>query len=232
MKITTYTEAELKELRDALMTPIKPIPFGESANTQKQDVAPKKEIPKKAIPIAQDKKILSLNSFILIIDDSDFARKVLRNALKEYGFDNECIIDAKNGEEGIESMMEFPDISLIITDLNMPKIDGLDFTSTMRTNKDLAGVHIWVLSSSISDDILYKFAMLDVEILNKPFKKQPMFELLDRIVKKEGDNMTTYKKELLQKKSNILSQISNLENEIKTLHTQLAQIEVEIYSSN
>jgi CheY-like chemotaxis protein len=65
---------------------------------------------------------------ILLIDDNDQIRALLRRVLEEAGY---FVIDAANGREGLRRFRETP-VALVITDLLMPDSDGLEVTMTLR----------------------------------------------------------------------------------------------------
>ena len=229
MKVTYYTPEEISEIRHALMMPIKNIPTRSDTATSPCIINEFKEV--------IEKKVLTLDSVIVIIDDSDFVRKVLRHALIEYGFHSLSIVEAKNGEEGIEVMMEFPHAGLIITDIHMPKIDGLDFTATVRSHKTMRDIHIWVLSADMSETTLQNFSKYDVELIPKPFKKQMFFDKLLKIAPKHDNHqklnkdtlsITHHHEQLLIKKKNLQTKISRLEDEIFALNQQIHQLDKEL----
>ena len=76
---------------------------------------------------------------ILIVDDEERVLFVLRNALAN--LENQVqVITAETGEEGLRKAREHP-VDLVITDLIMPDMDGIDFTERIRAlNSDLAVV--------------------------------------------------------------------------------------------
>lgn len=66
---------------------------------------------------------------ILLIDDDQDLREMVAEALQEDGFD---VTQAKNGERGIERLND-SDPDLIIVDLMMPKMDGFEFLSSVKS---------------------------------------------------------------------------------------------------
>lgn len=84
---------------------------------------------------------------ILIIDDTDSDRKILTRFLTKAGYNN--IIEAVNGEEGVEkAASEKPD--LVITDTNMPGIDGFETCKQIRDAGGETGPKIIVTTGNIN----------------------------------------------------------------------------------
>jgi two-component system KDP operon response regulator KdpE len=109
---------------------------------------------------------------VLIVDDEPPIRKLLRMGLSTQGYQ---ILEAHNGKAALELTGEKPD--LIILDLGLPDMQGLDVLRTLRTRNE--GVPIVVLSSR--DDETTKVQALDFgadDYITKPFG---MEELLARI---------------------------------------------------
>lgn len=80
---------------------------------------------------------------ILTVDDSRTMRDMLRRALQEAGFE---VVQAEDGVHGIEVLSGIsPDV--IITDVNMPRMDGLTFIEEVRKDGRHRGVPILVLST-------------------------------------------------------------------------------------
>jgi two-component system chemotaxis response regulator CheY len=71
---------------------------------------------------------------ILIVDDSSAMRMIVRRTLRQAGFDGHDIVEAGNGREALLRMREgMPDI--ILSDWNMPDIDGMALLTAVRTAK-------------------------------------------------------------------------------------------------
>lgn len=87
---------------------------------------------------------------ILIADDSPTIRKFVAIALKMQGFE---VLAAADGMEAIE-LLPSNNIDLIITDLNMPNLDGFELIKSVRENEEFKEIPIIILSSlSGSDEI-------------------------------------------------------------------------------
>jgi two-component system, chemotaxis family, chemotaxis protein CheY len=89
-----------------------------------------------------------VTKLILTVDDSASMRALLKAALTAQGFTVESAVD---GEHGLERMHEVkPD--LLITDINMPKMDGFELIGAVREKAEFRGTPILVLSTEFSDD--------------------------------------------------------------------------------
>ena len=109
---------------------------------------------------------------VLVIDDEPPIRKLLRMGLSTQGY---RVIEAEDGQAALDRLREKPD--LVILDLGLPDMQGLELLRTMRTRDE--GVPIVVLSSR--DDEVAKVQALDLgadDYVTKPFG---MDELLARI---------------------------------------------------
>ena len=85
---------------------------------------------------------------ILTVDDSASMRALLKASLTAQGF---RIEGAEDGEHGLARMHEVqPD--LLITDINMPKMDGFELIEAVRGVPEFRGTPILVLSTEFSDD--------------------------------------------------------------------------------
>lgn len=80
---------------------------------------------------------------ILIIEDSEINRRLMRDVLLYHGFD---VFEASDGKEGIElAMSKRPDI--ILLDMQMPVMDGFEVLRVIRNNPDLKDIKIIAVTS-------------------------------------------------------------------------------------
>ncbi len=73
---------------------------------------------------------------ILIVDDSATMRKIIMRVLRQAEFTTEEVLEAANGVEGLQRLVSDPDIQLILSDINMPEMNGIDFVKAVRTKHD------------------------------------------------------------------------------------------------
>jgi len=82
---------------------------------------------------------------IMVVDDSPTVVKFVSFALRSAGHK---VIGACDGMEALEKLAASPrEVDLVITDLNMPNVDGYEFIATLRKNQRYARVPIIILSS-------------------------------------------------------------------------------------
>ena len=112
---------------------------------------------------------------ILVAEDSDSIRKFIVFALKLAGFE---VVQAVDGMEAMEKMVT-PGIELLITDLNMPNMDGFTLIKTLRDSDEFKLLPIIILSSLSKDaDVSSGLAFGANSYLIKPFnQKKLMYEI-------------------------------------------------------
>ncbi len=81
---------------------------------------------------------------ILIVDDSKTVRNLVAFIMKKEGF---RVTMAEDGLDGLEKLYSASDIDLIISDVNMPRMDGLTFIKTLREQESYRDLPIIVLST-------------------------------------------------------------------------------------
>ncbi len=87
---------------------------------------------------------------VLIVDDSEIVRTAMRHDLEERGL---SIVSAVDGINAIREMKDHPDIDLIITDFNMPNMDGLTMIESIRNDMRNTEVKIIVLTTEDCADL-------------------------------------------------------------------------------
>ncbi len=106
---------------------------------------------------------------ILVVDDSPTIVKFVSFSLKNSGYDVVAATDGMDAMEKLSSMSG--EIDLVITDLNMPNLDGYSLISSLRQNKNHRGTPIIILSSEDGDDDRERgMAAGASSYLVKPFK--------------------------------------------------------------
>ena len=117
---------------------------------------------------------------ILVIDDEGEIRALVHEILTDKGYE---VITAENGEEGMEKA-EATKPDLILLDIKMPKMSGLEFLSALRGHKGIATTPVLMLTAmKQSRNILDSEDMWAVEFLIKPFTVKQLFEAVDKFIR-------------------------------------------------
>lgn len=116
---------------------------------------------------------------ILTVDDSRTIRLIVGKAFKS--FDCE-VLEAQNGVEGLAvASKEKPDI--IILDITMPIMDGYETLTKLKSDPELKGIPVIMLTAEAGKDNVLRIAKLGVrDYLIKPFKEELVVERVGRII--------------------------------------------------
>ncbi|QOP45090.1 GGDEF domain-containing response regulator [Sulfurimonas paralvinellae] len=107
---------------------------------------------------------------VLVVDDSLVFRKQMESMLKNLFFE---VISVAHGEEAMGMLQAKPDISMVLTDYNMPVMNGLDLTIQIRQTYTKNELSILALSSNEDDEITALFLKHGAnDYIKKPFSKE------------------------------------------------------------
>ncbi len=107
---------------------------------------------------------------ILVVDDSMVFRNTMKNMLENLFFN---VITVAHGEEAVGMLSVHSDISLVVTDYNMPVMNGLELTHEIRKQYTKSQLCIIAISSNNEEDINAQFLKQGAnDYINKPFSKE------------------------------------------------------------
>ena len=86
----------------------------------------------------------------MIVDDSSVMRKIVERSLRQAGIDLEKVVEAGNGAEALGALRE-NQVDLILCDINMPVMDGLEFVRQMSTVENAKGVPVVMITTEGSE---------------------------------------------------------------------------------
>ncbi len=121
---------------------------------------------------------------ILIVDDSQTMRKVIRKAVVISGFDLGDCWEAENGHEALK-LIDEKKIDLVLTDLNMPKIGGLELIREMKRSETHREIPVVLITTQGSQTRLKEATLLGASCcVRKPFHPEEIRDTLNRIMEK------------------------------------------------
>jgi two-component system chemotaxis response regulator CheY len=88
---------------------------------------------------------------VLIVDDSTVMRKIVERSLRQAGLEPLVVFEAGNGVEGLEQL-KAQRVDLILTDINMPLMDGLEFLRQLRAQNLASGVPVVMITTESSEE--------------------------------------------------------------------------------
>lgn len=127
---------------------------------------------------------------ILIVDDSITIRAMIKKALQLSIPDLGQVYEAENGILALARLAE-KEVGLIMTDLNMPRMDGLQLIEKIKRQPKLANIPIIVISTDGSTERLSELEQQGIRgYLRKPFRPEQLKQVLSEILEPTYDHQT------------------------------------------
>jgi len=115
---------------------------------------------------------------VLIVDDSAAIRKILRRVLQQAEIPLGNVYEAGDGAEAVESLKK-QKVHLILSDINMPNMDGLQFLSTIKRHDEWRNVPVVMITTEGSQAKVLEAVQLGaVGYVRKPFTADQIKEKL------------------------------------------------------
>ena len=127
---------------------------------------------------------LYANVKVLIVDDSDFSRSIISKMITEEGY--QVVGEASSAEMAL-GMMKDKAPNIVITDIVMPEISGIELTEKIVQNYENASV---IVISSLSQEhiVLEAIGAGASDFIAKPIQKQQLLDSLQKIVLNQSSN--------------------------------------------
>jgi two-component system, chemotaxis family, chemotaxis protein CheY len=121
---------------------------------------------------------------ILAVDDSPTMRRIIVNTLKRAGYDD--VTEASDGKDAL-AKMKVDQFNFVITDWNMPEMDGLTFVSQVRSLDEFKDMPILMVTTrSVKDDIIEAMKAGVNNYIVKPFTPETLGEKIGQVLKSVG----------------------------------------------
>jgi len=125
---------------------------------------------------------------ILIVDDSATIRAMVKKSLELTLVDIGRIHEAGDGIAALALLADHK-VDLVLADINMPRLDGVQLVTTMKRDPALANVPIIIISTEGSKERLNILRERGVVgFLHKPFRPEQLKELISKIVELPNDS--------------------------------------------
>lgn len=119
---------------------------------------------------------------ILIVDDSLPMRSVIKRTLSAAGYGASEFFEAANGKEAIKLMSENW-VDIVLTDYNMPVMNGLEFIKALKQNEMLTDIPVIVISTEGNESKIKKFMENgSAGYITKPFTSEAIRDLIISIL--------------------------------------------------
>ncbi len=119
---------------------------------------------------------------VLVADDFATMRKIVRNILKQIGFDN--ILEAEDGQAAIQ-ILRNENIGLVVTDWNMPNMTGLELLQKIRNDPQTAHLPVlMVTAEGLKENVVIAVKAGVNNYVVKPFTAEILQEKIEQIFKK------------------------------------------------
>ena len=114
---------------------------------------------------------------IMIVDDSKTIRQQVRFTLTKSGFD---VVEAEDGNDGLVKLSENPDVAMIISDVNMPNMNGLEMVEKMKSNGST--VPVIMLTTEGAADLIQRAKAAGAKgWLVKPFQPEQLVAAVTKV---------------------------------------------------
>ena len=117
---------------------------------------------------------------ILVVDDSSTMRRIITNILKSVG--QESVVEAGDGLEALAALQAHKDVALILTDWNMPNMNGLDFMVKVRES-DKATPIVMITTEAEKQNVVTAIKAGANNYIVKPFTPEIIKEKLAAFLK-------------------------------------------------
>ncbi len=124
-----------------------------------------------------------MDSDVLVVDDSAAIRKILQRVLRQTGMSIRSIHEAGDGQEALAQLRNQPGIQLVLTDINMPKMDGLQLLAAIKASSDWHHIPVVMITTEGGESKVGEAVKLGAAgYVRKPFTADQIKEKLAGIL--------------------------------------------------
>jgi two-component system, chemotaxis family, chemotaxis protein CheY len=121
------------------------------------------------------------NMKILTVDDFSTMRRIIRNMLRQLGYTN--VVEAEDGAEAL-SLLQREKVDFVISDWNMPHMNGLDLLKAIRADANLKPLPVLLVTAeALKENVVEALKAGVNNYVVKPFTAETLKEKIDAIFK-------------------------------------------------
>jgi two-component system, chemotaxis family, chemotaxis protein CheY len=120
-----------------------------------------------------------MSKTILVVDDAMTVRNLAKFALSKGGY---TILEAEDGVQGLK-VLEENTVDLIISDLNMPNMNGLEMSKSAKSNEKTKNIPIFMLTTEASQEVAMQGKQIGIMAwIVKPFVPEKLLGAVQKVI--------------------------------------------------
>ncbi len=114
---------------------------------------------------------------VLVVDDSNLLHRMFEMMLRQYQ-----LVHARDGREGLDRLAEHKDVGVILLDINMPRMNGLEFLGAIKKDPELARIPVVIITTEgTEDDTRRGLEAGAAAYVKKPFRNEEVVGVIHRL---------------------------------------------------
>ena len=114
---------------------------------------------------------------VLVVDDSKLMHKMYEVMLRQY-----ALVYAMDGRQALDRLSEHPDIDLVLLDVNMPNMNGLEFLAELRADRAWVDLPVIIISTVGRDEDAQRGLEAGANAyIKKPFHSEEILDIIARL---------------------------------------------------
>jgi len=120
---------------------------------------------------------------VLVVDDMSTMRRIVKNVLKQLGFSD--MVEAENGQDALNKLRAAGDFGLVVSDWNMPVMQGIDLLRAVRADSELKHLPFLMVTAEAQKENIIEAVQAGVSnYVVKPFTAEALQGKLEKIFAK------------------------------------------------
>jgi len=120
---------------------------------------------------------------VLVVDDMSTMRRIVKNVLKQIGFSE--MVEAENGQDALNKLRAEGDFGLVVSDWNMPVMQGIDLLRAVRADAELKHLPFLMVTAEAQKENIIEAVQAGVSnYVVKPFTAEALQGKLEKIFAK------------------------------------------------